>query len=141
MYARRSYGAARKRHALVRTASPRGLFDETGKRHYAVVQLRRENVEGSAYNIVGFQTNLKFSEQKRVFGMIPALKNAEFLRYGVMHRNTFINAPEVVDANFRVKKYPKTYVAGQLSGVEGYVGKHYERTYRGAFALPRNKRT
>ncbi len=100
---------------------PVGFFDETGKRHYAVVQLRRENVEGSAYNIVGFQTNLKFSEQKRVFGMIPALKNAEFLRYGVMHRNTFINAPEVVDANFRAKKYPKTYVAGQLSGVEGYV--------------------
>ena len=100
---------------------PVGFFDENGKRHYAVVQLRRENVEGSAYNIVGFQTNLKFPEQKRVFGMIPALKNAEFLRYGVMHRNTFINAPEVIGADFRVKAYPKTYVAGQLSGVEGYV--------------------
>ena len=77
--------------------------------------------EYNSDNIVGFQTNLKFPEQKRVFGIIPALKNAEFLRYGVMHRNTFINAPEVIDANFRVKAYPKTYVAGQLSGVEGYV--------------------
>ncbi|MBR2988651.1 MAG: methylenetetrahydrofolate--tRNA-(uracil(54)-C(5))-methyltransferase (FADH(2)-oxidizing) TrmFO, partial [Clostridia bacterium] len=73
---------------------PVGFFDENGKRHYAVVQLRRENTEGSAFNIVGFQTNLKFPEQKRVFSLIPALKNAEFLRYGVMHRNTFINAPK-----------------------------------------------
>lgn len=100
---------------------PVGFFDENGKRRYAVVQLRRENACGGAYNLVGFQTNLKFPEQKRVFGMIPALRDAEFLRYGVMHRNTFINAPEVIDGTFRVKSSPKTYIAGQLSGVEGYV--------------------
>ena len=100
---------------------PVGFFDENGKRHYAVVQLRRENTEGSAYNIVGFQTNLKFPEQKRVFSLIPALKNAEFLRYGVMHRNTFINAPKTIDKHFRTLKFPKVFIAGQLSGVEGYV--------------------
>ena len=100
---------------------PVGFFDQNGKRHYAVVQLRRENTEGSSFNIVGFQTNLKFSEQKRVFSLIPALKNAEFLRYGVMHRNTFINAPKTIDCHFRTLKYPKVFIAGQLSGVEGYV--------------------
>ncbi len=100
---------------------PVGFRDETGNRPYAVVQLRRENTEGASFNIVGFQTNLKFAEQEKVFRLIPALKNAEFLRYGVMHRNTFINAPKTIDATFRTLKYDKLYVAGQLSGVEGYV--------------------
>lgn len=101
---------------------PVGMTDPTtGKRPFAVVQLRRENEEGSMLNIVGFQTNLKFDEQKRVFGLIPALKNAEFLRYGVMHRNTYINAPEAINKYFQLKKYPSVFVAGQLSGVEGYV--------------------
>lgn len=96
-------------------------FGSIGNRPYAVVQLRRENTAGDAFNIVGFQTNLRFGEQERVFRMIPALKNAEFLRYGVMHRNTFINAPECIDRHFRTLANPKTFIAGQLSGVEGYV--------------------
>ena len=96
-------------------------FSFNGTKPYAVVQLRKEKAAGEMYNIVGFQTNLKFSEQKRVFGMIPALKNAEFLRYGVMHRNSFIDAPKVINRHFQVKKLPKTFIAGQLSGVEGYV--------------------
>lgn len=96
-------------------------FSFNGTKPYAVVQLRKENAAGEMYNIVGFQTNLKFSEQKRVFGMIPALKNAEFLRYGVMHRNSFIDAPKVINRHFQVNKLPKTFIAGQLSGVEGYV--------------------
>lgn len=96
-------------------------FSFNGTKPYAVVQLRKENAAGEMYNIVGFQTNLKFSEQKRVFGIIPALKNAEFLRYGVMHRNSFIDAPKVINRHFQVKKLPKTFIAGQLSGVEGYV--------------------
>lgn len=91
------------------------------ERPYAVVQLRKENAEGTAYNIVGFQTNLKFGEQKRVFRLIPGLENAEFSRYGVMHRNTFINAPEVLDDCFAMKKYPKVFFAGQMTGVEGYM--------------------
>ncbi len=100
---------------------PVGFRDNTGKRPYAVVQLRRENTAGAQFNIVGFQTNLKFSEQERVFRMIPALANAEFARYGFMHRNTYINAPHILNKNFATKKYPKTYIVGQLSGVEGYV--------------------
>ena len=100
---------------------PVGFRYENGKRPCAVVQLRRENVSGDMYNIVGFQTNLKFDEQKRVFSIIPALKNAEFLRYGVMHRNSFINAPSVITKHFSTLKYPLTFIAGQLSGVEGYV--------------------
>ncbi|MFR5062132.1 MAG: methylenetetrahydrofolate--tRNA-(uracil(54)-C(5))-methyltransferase (FADH(2)-oxidizing) TrmFO [Christensenellales bacterium] len=100
---------------------PVGFSDVNGKRPYAVVQLRRENTAGESFNIVGFQTNLKFGEQERVFRMIPALKDAEFLRFGVMHRNTFINAPVTINANFQTLKYPKTFIAGQLSGVEGYV--------------------
>ncbi len=100
---------------------PVGFRYQDGKRPFAVVQLRRENARGDMYNIVGFQTNLLFGEQKRVFSLIPALKNAEFLRYGVMHRNTFLNAPEVIDKHFSVKKYPQLFIAGQLSGVEGYV--------------------
>ncbi len=98
-----------------------GVVDEAGNSPFAVVQLRKENEEGTMYNLVGFQTNLKFGEQKRVFGLIPALKNVEILRYGVMHRNMYVNAPTVIDRHFRIKKYPTCYIAGQLSGVEGYV--------------------
>ena len=90
------------------------------KKYYAVVQLRQDNKEASLYNMVGFQTNLKFGEQKRVFQMIPALKNAEFMKYGVMHRNTYINAPELLDSTYRLKEH-EVYFAGQISGVEGYV--------------------
>ena len=101
---------------------PVGLRDpHTGHRPWAVVQLRAENAAGTLYNLVGFQTNLKFLEQKRVFGMIPALKNAEFMRYGVMHRNTFLNAPELLDASFRMKQRPTLLFAGQMTGVEGYM--------------------
>ncbi len=103
---------------------PVGLTDKrTGRRNYAVLQLRKENNFGNLYNLVGFQTHLTFGEQKRVFGLIPALKNAEFVRYGVMHRNTFVCAPEVLTANYRVKSVAnrRIYIAGQLSGVEGYV--------------------
>ena len=90
------------------------------KKYYAVVQLRQDNLEGTLYNLVGFQTNLKFGEQKRVFSLIPALKNAEFVRYGVMHRNTFINSPQLLDNNFKLKG-TNIFFAGQISGVEGYV--------------------
>jgi methylenetetrahydrofolate--tRNA-(uracil-5-)-methyltransferase len=101
---------------------PVGLRDpKTGHRPWAVVQLRRENAEGSLYNLVGFQTNLKFPEQKRVFSMIPALKNAEFVRFGVMHRNTFINSPKLLSSDLSLKKYPNVFFAGQISGVEGYM--------------------
>lgn len=88
---------------------------------YAVVQLRQDNREGTLYNLVGFQTNLKWGEQKRVFSMIPGLRHAEFVRYGVMHRNTFINSPMLLDNKYRMKKYPNVFFAGQISGVEGYV--------------------
>lgn len=102
---------------------PVGLVNpKTGKDDaYAVVQLRQDNMAGSIYNLVGFQTNLKWGEQKRVFSMIPGLENAEFVRYGVMHRNTYINAPEVLDGLYRMKKYEKVFFAGQITGVEGYV--------------------
>ncbi len=90
-------------------------------RPYAVLQLRKENKEGTLYNLVGFQTHLKFGEQKRVFSLIPALRNAEFVRYGVMHRNTYINAPKFLDSCFRLKSQPNIFFAGQLTGVEGYV--------------------
>ena len=103
------------------TLKPVGLLDEDGKRPYAVVQLRRENQDATAYNLVGFQTNLKFPEQKRVFSMIPALKSADFLRYGVMHRNTYIHSPDVLNADFSVKNNQRLYFAGQITGVEGYV--------------------
>lgn len=93
----------------------------TGERYHAVVQLRRDNKEGSVYNMVGFQTNLKFGEQKRVFSMIGGLQNAEFLRYGVMHRNTFLCAPEVLNADYSVKGRENLFFAGQITGVEGYV--------------------
>ncbi len=91
------------------------------ERFYAVVQLRKENKEGTAYNIVGFQTNLKFPEQKRVFSLIPGLENVEILRYGVMHRNTYINAPKVLNEAFQLKAHKNIFIAGQMSGVEGYV--------------------
>ncbi len=101
---------------------PVGLPDpKTGKDPYAVVQLRKDNKEGSLYNIVGFQTHLTFGEQKRVFSMIPALKNAEFMRYGVMHRNTYINSPGLLDETYRLKSEPRIRFAGQMTGVEGYV--------------------
>ncbi len=101
---------------------PVGLSDPvTGKRPYAVVQLRKENSLGTLYNIVGFQTNLKFSEQKRVFSMIPGLENAEFVRYGVMHRNSFINSPKVLNGDFSLRTRPNLFFAGQITGVEGYM--------------------
>ena len=100
----------------------RGLDDpRTGRWPYAVVQLRRDNAEGSVYNLVGFQTHLRFPEQKRVFSMIPALHNAEFLRYGVMHRNTFLDSPRLLDRYYRLKADPRISFAGQMTGVEGYV--------------------
>ncbi|MCL2628129.1 MAG: methylenetetrahydrofolate--tRNA-(uracil(54)-C(5))-methyltransferase (FADH(2)-oxidizing) TrmFO [Oscillospiraceae bacterium] len=101
---------------------PVGLRDpKTGKTPYAVVQLRRDNIEGTLYNLVGFQTNLKFPEQKRVFAMVPALKNSNFVRYGVMHRNTYIDAPNLLDRYNRLRANPKIRFAGQITGVEGYV--------------------
>lgn len=101
---------------------PVGLRDpHTGHRPWAVVQLRKENASGSMYNMVGFQTNLKFGEQKRVFSMIPALKNADFTRYGVMHRNTFICSPKLLDSFFNLKADRRIYFAGQITGVEGYM--------------------
>ena len=101
---------------------PVGLTDpRTGHRPWAAVQLRRENASSSLYNIVGFQTNLKFSEQKRVFSMIPGLENADFMRYGVMHRNTFINSPKLLNRDLSLKKNNNIFFAGQLSGVEGYM--------------------
>ena len=101
---------------------PVGLKDpKTGHEPYAVVQLRRDNAAGSVYNIVGFQTHLKFPEQKRVFSMIPALHDAEFVRYGVMHRNTFLNSPKLLDACYADRRDPMVAFAGQMTGVEGYV--------------------
>lgn len=101
---------------------PVGLTDpHTGRRPWAVVQLRSENRQGSLYNLVGFQTNLKFPEQKRVFSMIPGLEQAEFVRYGVMHRNTFLDSPRLLESDLSLKKRPKIYFAGQITGVEGYV--------------------
>lgn len=101
---------------------PVGLTDpNTGHRPWAAVQLRKENTEGSAYNLVGFQTNLKFPEQQRVFRMIPGLENAEFLRYGVMHRNTFLNSPRILNDRFMLKESDGVYFAGQMTGVEGYI--------------------
>ena len=101
---------------------PVGITDKrTGKRPYAVVQLRRENREATLFNLVGFQTNLKFGEQKRVFSMIPGLENAEFMRFGVMHRNTFINSPVLLNADFSMKDHQNIYFAGQMTGVEGYM--------------------
>ena len=101
---------------------PVGLrHPETNEAYYAVVQLRRDNEDGSVYNLVGFQTHLTFPEQRRVFGMIPALKNAEYLRYGKMHRNTFLNSPRMLDRYYRLRTDERICFAGQMTGVEGYV--------------------
>ncbi|WP_300330780.1 methylenetetrahydrofolate--tRNA-(uracil(54)-C(5))-methyltransferase (FADH(2)-oxidizing) TrmFO [Fusobacterium sp.] len=101
---------------------PKGLTNpRTNSRDYAVVQLRQDDKEGKMYNLVGFQTNLKWGEQKRVFSMIPGLENADFVRYGVMHRNTFINSPKVLTTSLNLKEYPNIFFAGQITGSEGYV--------------------
>ncbi len=101
---------------------PVGLTDpRTGHRPWAAVQLRRENASGTMYNLVGFQTNLKFPEQRRVFSMIPGLENAEFVRYGVMHRNSFLNSPKVLNSDFSLKTHKNIFFAGQITGVEGYM--------------------
>jgi len=101
---------------------PVGIVDpRNGKQPFAVVQLRKENIQGTLLNMVGFQTSLKWGEQKRVFRLIPGLENAEFVRYGVMHRNTFLNAPKILKADFSFKKDPRIFFAGQITGVEGYV--------------------
>ena len=101
---------------------PVGFIDpRTGKRPYAIVQLRQDNTEGNLFNMVGFQTNLKYGEQKRVFSMIPGLQNAEFVKYGVMHKNIYINSPELLDATYCLKQDRNIYFAGQITGVEGYV--------------------
>jgi methylenetetrahydrofolate--tRNA-(uracil-5-)-methyltransferase len=101
---------------------PVGLVDKrTGEEAYAVVQLRRENAQGTMYNLVGFQTHLAFPEQKRVFSMIPGLENAEFLRYGIMHRNTYIDSPKYLDADYSMRANKNVFFAGQMTGVEGYI--------------------
>lgn len=101
---------------------PVGLRDpRTGKESYAVVQLRQDNADGTIYNMVGFQTHLTWGEQRRVFSMIPALRNAEFVRYGVMHRNTYLNSPQLLDRYYRLRSEPRISFAGQMTGVEGYV--------------------
>lgn len=101
---------------------PVGLVDpNTGHRPWSCVQLRRENSKGTMFNLVGFQTNLKFGEQKRVFSMIPGLENAEFVRYGVMHRNSFLNSPKLLNADFSLRSNPNIFFAGQITGVEGYM--------------------
>ena len=100
---------------------PVGLMTPDGKKPYAVVQLRQDDAAKEMYNIVGFQTHLKFPEQKRVFQMIPGLENARFAKYGRMHKNTYINAPKILNPTYQTKKYPNIFFAGQISGVEGYV--------------------
>ena len=101
---------------------PVGLVDKrTGEEAYAVVQLRRENAEGTMYNLVGFQTHLAFPEQKRVFSMIPGLENAEFLRYGIMHRNTYLDSPKFLDPDYSMRSNKNIFFAGQMTGVEGYI--------------------
>lgn len=101
---------------------PVGFTDpRTNKRPYAIVQLRQDNVQGTLYNMVGFQTNLKFGEQKRIFSKIPGLANAEFVKYGVMHRNTYIDSPRLLDSTYNFIDNPNVYFAGQITGVEGYV--------------------
>lgn len=115
---------AQRGHDTIRFGplKPVGLRDpRTGHRPWAVVQLRTENAEKTLFNLVGFQTNLKFPEQKRVFGMIPGLKNAEYMRYGVMHRNTFLNSPKLLNADFSMRTRPELFFAGQMTGVEGYM--------------------
>lgn len=111
-----------KQTALFGPMKPVGLVNpHTGTLPHAVVQLRQDNAAGTLYNLVGFQTHLKWGEQKRVFSMIPGLENAEFVRYGVMHRNTFINSPKLLDPTYQLKARPTLFFAGQMTGVEGYV--------------------
>ena len=130
---------------------PVGLRDpRTGHRPWAVVQLRRENADGTLYNLVGFQTNLKFGEQKRVFSMIPGLGDAEFVRYGVMHRNTFLDSPRLLDRSFSLRQNPRIFFAGQITGVEGYMesamsgilaGRNMSRILKGKLPLVLPKET
>ncbi len=111
-----------KQTALFGPMKPVGLINpHTGKLPYAVVQLRQDNAAGTLYNLVGFQTHLKWAEQKRVFSLIPGLENAEIIRYGVMHRNTFMNSPKLLEPTYQFKKRPDLFFAGQMTGVEGYV--------------------
>ncbi|MCF2651934.1 methylenetetrahydrofolate--tRNA-(uracil(54)-C(5))-methyltransferase (FADH(2)-oxidizing) TrmFO [Anaeromassilibacillus senegalensis] len=115
---------AQRGHDTIRFGplKPVGLRDpRTGRRPWAVVQLRTENKEKTLFNLVGFQTNLKFPEQKRVFGLIPGLRNAEYMRYGVMHRNTFLDSPKLLNADFSLRERPELFFAGQMTGVEGYM--------------------
>ncbi|MBQ3046885.1 MAG: methylenetetrahydrofolate--tRNA-(uracil(54)-C(5))-methyltransferase (FADH(2)-oxidizing) TrmFO [Clostridia bacterium] len=115
---------------------PVGLTDpKTGRWAYACLQLRKEDADGKMYNMVGFQTNLTWGEQKKVFSLIPALKNAEFLRYGVMHKNSFINSPKVLNPDFSLKDYQKVFFAGQITGVEGYVESACSGLMAGIYAL------
>ena len=117
---------------------PVGLRDpNTGHRPWAVVQLRREDKLGTLYNLVGFQTNLKFGEQKRVFGMVPGLENAEFTRYGVMHRNTFLNSPQVLNSDYSLRSNPNLFFAGQITGVEGYMESASSGLMAGIYAVRR----
>ena len=121
---------------------PIGLPDpKTGKDPYAVLQLRRDNANGTLYNLVGCQTHLKFGEQKRVFSMIPALHDAEFVRYGVMHRNTFLNAPQVLNQDFSFKQNPNLFFAGQITGVEGYMESASSGILAGINAVNRKRGT
>ncbi len=115
---------------------PMGLNDpRTGRRPYAVVQLRVENLRADSYNLVGFQNHLKFGEQKRILRLIPGLENAEFLRYGQIHRNTYINAPALLDATLQLRGNPSVFFAGQISGVEGYVESIATGFLAGRFAV------
>lgn len=118
-------------------------FDDlrTGRRPYAIVQLRQDNLEGTIYNIVGFQTNLKFGEQKRVFSMIPGLENADFVKYGVMHRNTYINSTKLLDETYNLKSSSNIYFAGQITGVEGYVESISSGMVAGLNAIEKFKNT
>ncbi len=117
---------------------PVGLDNpETGEKYYAVVQLRQDNASSSMFNIVGFQTHLKFGEQKRVFGMIPGLERAEFVRYGVMHRNTYISSPGLLSADYSMKERPNIFFAGQITGVEGYVESASSGLLAGRYAAER----
>lgn len=119
---------------------PVGLTDpRTGHRPWACVQLRRENAAGTLFNLVGFQTNLKFGEQKRVFSLIPGLEQAEFVRCGVMHRNTFINSPQVLRADYSLRAHPNIFFAGQITGVEGYMESAGSGLLAGRNALRRLK--
>ena len=114
---------------------PKGLkCPDTGEEPFAVVQLRREDEAGSMFNMVGFQTHLKWGEQKRVFSMIPGLENAEYLRYGVMHKNTFINSPALLDNHYRMRDRKNIYFAGQITGVEGYLESASSGLLAGLFA-------